>query len=155
MGFVKMKLISKKYVWAKPLTYRNLSVVDTLVIHHSASANNLTPDDIDKEHKAKGWSGIGYHFVIVPDGTIYTGRPINTVGANVENQNTHIIGICLIGNFDVGKNVPTAAQLQALIELLAYLQKIKHFPKVCGHKDLMATACPGKNFPLNKFRKGM
>lgn len=149
-----MKLISKKYIWKKPLTYRNMAVVDTLVIHHSASANNLTADDIHKEHINKGWSGIGYHFVITPDGAVYTGRPVNAVGANVENQNSHIIGICLIGNFDVGSNKPTKQQLQALRELLAYLEKIKHFKKVCGHRDLMATACPGKNFSLAEFRRG-
>ena len=81
-----------------------MAVVDTLVIHHSASANNLTADDIHKEHINKGWSGIGYHFVITPDGTVYTGRPVNAVGANVENQNSHIIGICLIGNSAQGVN---------------------------------------------------
>ena len=146
-----MELIQKQYKWATPLKYRDVKKqVDTIVHHHSASGLNLTPDQIHAEHIANGWSGIGYHFVITPDGKVYTGRPITAIGSNVENQNTHVIGICYIGNFETGK--PTEAQIKSGIALVQDLFKIKRFMNK-GHKDLMATACPGKNFPLEKFKK--
>lgn len=145
------ELIIKKYKWATPLKYRDVKKqVDTIVLHHSASGLSLTPDQIHAEHIAKGWSGIGYHFVITPDGTKYTGRPITAIGSNVENQNTHIIGICFIGNFETGK--PTEAQIKSGNELISDLIKIKKF-NIKGHRDLMATACPGKNFPMDKFKR--
>lgn len=148
-----MQIITKNYKWAKPLKYRNVKeVVDDIVLHHSASGNNLTPEQIHAEHIKKGWAGIGYHFVIAHDGKVYTGRPITAVGSNVENQNAHIIGICFVGNFEINGNVPTAAQIKSGIELINYLNKIKKF-NVKGHKDYKATACPGKNFPLEKFKK--
>src|SRR4051812_248280 len=34
-----------------------------IVIHHSASPSGSMAI-FDKEHKAKGWDGVGYHFVI-------------------------------------------------------------------------------------------
>ena len=148
-----MEINTKLYKWAFALTFRDVRTkVDTIVLHHSASGNNLTPDDIHKEHLALGWAGIGYHFVITPDGKVYTGRPITAVGSNVEMQNTHIIGICFIGNFDINKNIPTDAQIQSGKALINYLFAIKKFA-VKGHRDLMATACPGKNFPIDKFKK--
>ena len=146
-----MKIEVKKYKWATSLTFRDVKKqVDTIVMHHSASGPNLTPDMIHAEHLKNGWAGIGYHYVITPDGRIFTGRPITAVGSNVEKQNTHIIGICFIGNFDIDGHVPTPLQVEAGNFVLDELFKIKKF-KVCGHRDLMATACPGKNFPMAKF----
>ena len=146
-----MKIEVKKYKWATALTFRNVKTqVDTIVLHHSASGPNLTPDQIHAEHLKLGWSGIGYHYVITPDGRIFTGRPITAVGSNVEKQNTHVIGICFVGNFHEGTAVPTALQIAAGNFVIDELFKIKRFA-IKGHRDLMATACPGKNFPMAKF----
>lgn len=147
-----MEIINKKYKWAKPLKYRDVKKnVDIIALHHSASGLNLTPDMIHSGHLKLGWAGIGYHFVITPDGKVYMGRPITAVGANVAGHNSHVIGICFIGNFDINKNVPTQAQIKSGQELIIDLFKIKKF-MIKGHRDLMATACPGRFFPMDKLK---
>lgn len=147
-----MEIISKKYKWSKHLKYRDVRKnVDTIVLHHSASGLALTPDGIHQMHLNLGWAGIGYHFVITPDGKVHTGRPITADGANVAGHNSHVIGICFIGNFDTNKNGPTQAQIKSGQALTIDLFKIKKFA-VKGHRDLMATACPGRFFPMNEFK---
>ena len=37
--------------------------IDKIIIHHSASPIGTTVEQIDQWHKARGWTGIGYHFV--------------------------------------------------------------------------------------------
>lgn len=149
-----MQIIEKVYKWAFALTVRSLSAIKIIVLHHSASGNDLTPDAIHQEHLKKKWAGIGYHFIITPDGKIYRGRPINTVGAAVENQNTNTLNICFIGNFNIGNNKPTVAQIAACLSLIDYLfVYLKRKLPVKGHRELMATACPGKNFPLKTFQR--
>ena len=126
-----------------------------IVIHHSASKEDLTVEEIHKYHRDQlGWAGIGYHFYIRKDGKIYRGRPEQKSGAHTEpyfdkKQNKEIgvnsssIGICLSGNFEIEK--PTDNQLKSLSELLQYLKQKYGNVQVVGHRDLNATACPGKN----------
>lgn len=86
-------------------------------IIHCSDSTWGSATEIDKWHKQKGWSGIGYHFVIlnemikpdikntIYDGLIETGRPFNDdshmeqweMGAHVRGYNSNSIGICLIG----------------------------------------------------------
>lgn len=124
------------------------------IIHHSASSD-VSAATIHGWHKNQGWAGIGYHFVIRANGTIERGRPEHTIGAHAGPKgNGDSIGICLAGNFETGK--PAEAQVTALVWLLKdYLFPKYGELKVIGHKDVMATACPGRNFPWDRiFKKG-
>src|SRR5207237_9561814 len=105
-----------------------------IVIHHSASPTGSMAV-FDKEHRAKGWDGVGYHFVIgngtdSGDGQIeVTPRwPIQKWGAHaktIDNRfNEYGIGICLVGNFDVER--PTPAQIKNVTRLTAYLMPTYH-----------------------------
>jgi N-acetylmuramoyl-L-alanine amidase len=123
-----------------------------VIIHHSASPD-VPASTIHGWHLGQKWSGIGYHFVIRAGGAIERGRPEDTIGAHSGPAgNGDSIGIVLTGNFETGK--PTTAQMDSLLWLLKdYL-----FPKygvkpVIGHKDVMATACPGRNFPWEELRE--
>lgn len=121
-----------------------------IVIHHSDSDAGSAAV-VHGWHLNKGWAGIGYHFVIKRDGVIERGRPIQYVGAHTEGSNSDSIGICCIGNFMTYG--PNEAQLKSLIALIQYLQdKYGNKLKVFGHRELMATACPGTMFDLNAFR---
>ena len=60
-------------------------------------------------HLERGWSGVGYHWVITEDGTVQAGRPEYWTGAHVRRHNKGSIGICLIGEDEF-----TDAQLDAL-----------------------------------------
>ena len=111
-----------------------------IIVHH-ADAASCTVQDIYRWHKEKGWSGIGYHFFIRKDGSVYRGRPIDTIGSHCLNQNSDSIGICLEGALTQEK--PTTAQINSLKELIAYLKGIYGNIPVKGHKEFMATDCPG------------
>lgn len=117
---------------------------DWIVLHHRAGSGDVM--SLHAAHLANGWQGIGYHFYVKKDGTVFRGRPIDTVGAHVSGHNDHTIGICFEGNFEA-ETMP-AEQLKAGAELIAHIQEGYGFAlSVVCHRDLLATACPGKYFP--------
>lgn len=82
---------------------------------------------------------------------MWEGRPEWTQGAHAyqdakHEANTDGIAICLGGNFETGPG-PTEEQLNALALLIADIHtRYQDIPAI-GHKDVQATACPGKYFP--------
>ena len=117
-----------------------------IIIHHSASPD-VSAAIIHGWHLQRGWSGIGYHFVIRQDSSIEAGWPADTIGAHAgPPANGDSIGICLAGNFmDYS---PAGQQLQSLVQLLAYLREIYQADlEVLRHKDVASTECPGDLFP--------
>ena len=133
-----------------------------IVIHHSASPTGSMMV-FDKEHRAKGWDGVGYHFVIgngtnSGDGQIeVTPRwPIQKWGAHAKTldnrYNEYGIGICLVGNFDSAR--PTSKQMQSLSRLVAYLMQTYHISpgNIVGHRDTKPTDCPGRNLDIAAVR---
>ena len=60
-----------------------------IVVHCSSTraSQTVTVEDIDRMHKAKGWAGIGYHWVIYQDGSIHEGRKEKYAGAHVRHYN--------------------------------------------------------------------
>ena len=127
---------------------RDLDRVDTIVLHHSASPQDRTIYDVHRWHLERNWFGVGYHYVIHKDGTIYEGRPLDRIGAHLRGKNATTIGICVMGNFE--EHHPTEEQMVATGRLVVYL--INRFAErgqnlsVVRHRDLAATLCPGKNF---------
>ncbi|WP_295165142.1 peptidoglycan recognition protein family protein, partial [Selenomonas sp. F0473] len=103
--------------------------------------------EIHASHRAQGWAGIGYHYVVRKDGTVEAGRPHWTIGAHAYGENGHTIGIHVCGNFEIAE--PTDAQIESLAMLLANLCTDYGLPidddHVSGHCELMPTACPGMN----------
>lgn len=101
-------------------------------------------------HKAKGWSDIGYHFVIKRDGTVEKGRPLNQTGAHVQGWNQNNIGICLVGGLNEKTFAPednfTREQWRSLKPLVAELRPktAGGAAKVVGHRDFpdVHKACP-------------
>ena len=121
------------------------------IIHHSASPD-VPASTIHGWHLGQKWAGIGYHFVIRAGGAIERGRPEWALGVHAGPGNTDSIGICLAGNFEAGK--PTPAQMDALVWLLKdYLMPKYGKLSVIGHRDVMQTACPGRNFPWAELRE--
>lgn len=129
-----------------------------IILHH-ALAKVCSVYDIDNWHKRKGWAGIGYHYVIAKDGTIYTGRKESQRGAHCKEggMNTKSIGICLEGcyqdhNDQTDKEVPQA-QLEALTWLVRDVQSRYNIPleDVKKHSDYANKLCPGNYFPWHDF----
>lgn len=101
--------------------------------------------DIDRWHRAKGWDGIGYHYVIDLDGTIETGRAIEKAGAHCTGHNANSIGVCYIGGCDKQmkpKDTRTDAQKESLIALLRFLKLCYRDAKIYGHRDFSTKPCP-------------
>jgi len=136
------------------LTFNGLkkrSQTKRIIIHHSDSDTGDAAT-FHKWHLNKGWAGIGYHFVIKKDGVIERGRPEWSIGSHSgPSGNGDSIGICLVGNFM--NAVPTSAQMAVLVELIKFLESEYGKLKVIGHKDVMATACPGAMFPWDELKK--
>jgi len=122
-----------------------------IVIHHAAAAS-ASVETIHGWHKARTWSGIGYHFYVRKDGGIYRGRPLDKIGAHCTGQNSDSIGICFEGNYETSDISMPGAQFDAGIALIMYLlAKYPTITELCGHQKYVATACPGRYFPLGSM----
>ena len=119
---------------------------DEIIIHCSATpfGRAVRAADIDEWHRERGFSCIGYHFVIDLDGTIEQGRPINQEGAHVKGHNKRSIGICYIGGVSSDgrpADTRTQAQKESLCRLIWRLSVVAlrngfGLPQVLGHHDL-------------------
>lgn len=138
-----MNIIEVNYTWNGTLS--NRARTDYIALHHSESTT-ATPQQVDSWHKANGWCGIGYHFLVRKDGSIYRGRPLDKMGAHVFGMNNCSIGICAEGRYGI-ETMPLV-QKKAICELLVYLKKIYPNAKIVGHKEIGASDCPGSNYPL-------
>lgn len=121
-----------------------------IVLHHAAAVT-CSVEDIHRWHLNNGWAGIGYHFFVRKDGSVYRGRPENWNGGHTVGHNNKI-GICAEGNFET--DTMTAAQQNSISAVIAYLIGKYGDLKVYRHRDLDSTACPGKNFPFDAIVKG-
>lgn len=125
--------------------------IDEIILHHTwrPTAREYKGEQTvkaiyDFHVKNQGWSDIGYHFLIAPDGAIWAGRPIENAGAHTRGRNAHSVGVCLIGNFD--EEELTARQRTSLIVTLsALLQRFKLTPQEINfHRDYAPyKSCPG------------
>lgn len=95
-------------------------------------------------------AGIGYHYYVRKDGSIYRGRPENMAGAHCNGINSISIGICAEGNFS--EETMSNVQKQALIELVKDIKSRYDIKWVRGHKEILSTSCPGTNFPLEEIK---
>lgn len=140
-----MNIIEKTYTLNGTLQKRTKT--DMIILHHRAGNGDV--EGIDKIHKNQGWTCIGYHFYVRKDGSIYRGRKEDTVGAHAYGSNYTSIGICAEGNFET--DIMSEAQKNSIKELVAYLKNKYNISTVKRHKDVNATACPGKNYPFDEI----
>lgn len=130
---------------------RTLDKITHIAVHHSAAPANIPPERIAQYHVTNPthqWPGIGYHYYIGPDGTIYHTQDLALVSYHVYKNNDYTVGVCVAGDFtDV---IPTPAQIDAAAQLIAWLMQELNIPlgNVWGHKEfpLNVTACPGKQW---------
>ena len=143
-----MKIIETNWNWKSGLSRR--AKTNVIVLHHAA-AHTCTAQQIDNWHKGNGWSGIGYHFFIRKDGSIYRGRPEWAVGAHASGRNSDTIGVCVEGNYEEEKTMPQT-QKNSVKEILRYLKGKYPKAELKGHRDVGATGCPGKYYPLQEMK---
>jgi len=122
-----------------------------VILHHAAIDGSVQA--VHQYHRdVNGWAGIGYHFYVAKDGVIYRGRPEQWLGAHTTGFNDRI-GICAEGNFE--EDTMSAAQQNAIVQLMVYLEDKYGKLEVTRHGDHDATACPGKNYPFEAIVAGI
>ena len=131
----------------------NLQRVKGIVIHHMA---HPTADvkAVESWHINQGYSAIGYNYWVGFDGTIYEGRGLNQ-GAHTLGHNDTTIGIGFQGDYSKPFKMPVE-QFNSGIDIITYVRAIAPaVHKIGGHRDFMATACPGEYFPLAEMISGV
>lgn len=145
---------------AEPPNAASLRLLDTarpiseIIVHCTATpeGKDYTVDDIRGWHKQRGWSDIGYHYVVYRDGRVMLGRPVGQVGAHVEGHNTGTIGVSYVGGVSTdgksAKDTRTSAQRASLLWLIQQLAaKHRGVRKVSGHNQYALKACPSFSVP--------
>jgi len=116
--------------------------IDTAIVHCSASPQGRGDDaaTIHDWHCERGFSGIGYHMVILENGVMQSGRPEYWIGAHARGHNAHSLGVCLIGE---GGDA-TDEQMHSLSQLLMGWNHKYNGINVIGHNDVNShKTCPG------------
>lgn len=144
-----------------------------MTFHHAAGFSADTYEEglaqvkaiQDFHQNGRGWSDIGYHFVVDRGGRVYQGRPFldNAVtlddvpafvlGAHVGGANTGNVGVCLLGCYHPPETAYacnqeiTPAALDSMVTLFAFLSESYGIDPddLLGHRDQGQTACPGDN----------
>lgn len=140
-----------------------MRTINKIIVHCSDSKFG-DAELIDDWHKARGWNGVGYHWVIdnaFPksskvfiekyDGLVERGRPEARAGAHCRHQNHDSIGICLIGVDEF-----TLKQFKALERIVRGIQEEHNIDDrmVFGHRDFdKKKTCP--NFDVAEWVKGL
>ena len=138
---------------------KSTRTIKEIILHCSATpeGKDYSVDTIRKWHLQRGFSDIGYHYVVYRDGSIHNGRDVNISGAHCTNHNSKSIGVCYIGGLDsTGKNAKdtrTEKQKKSLVSLVKQLMSIYKLltSNVHCHNEYANKACP--SFKINDFRK--
>jgi hypothetical protein len=139
---------------AEPRVYKS-HVPIRITVHHEGTKLEVTADAARKIKAIqtwgmgpdRNWVDIPYHFLIAPNGQIYEGRNVTTVGetATEYDPTGHLLITCL-GNLE--EQEVQKEQLASLIKLIAYCSKKYNIPyeTLATHRDYSKqTTCPGKN----------
>ena len=122
--------------------------LESIIIHCSATSEkqNFDVDDIRQWHTEKGWSDIGYHYIITRAGEIQEGRFIEKSGAHAKGHNDYSVGICLVGGINSETKKPdsnfTFKQYQALDKIKDQLFDAFGTLEIIGHRDVSSKDCP-------------
>lgn len=138
--------------WMKLNSHLKVSkrTINEIIVHCSATkeGKDFTVADIKRWHLERGYSDIGYHYVIYRDGSVHEGRNVNISGAHCTGHNSHSIGVCYIGGLDAdgkAKDTRTDSQKISLLKLLKQLKSVYPKATIHGHCEYANKACPSFN----------
>lgn len=147
-----------------------MRTINAIVVHGAwtKAGVDVGVEEIRSWHLDRGFSDVGYHYVIRRDGVIEDGRPMEQPGAHVRGHNDDTIGICLVGGRDdEGPHTAdldefakqevlwefnyTRIQMASLVALVDSLRTEYADTDVCGHRDFpgVTKRCPG--FDVRQF----
>lgn len=135
-------------MYVRDINSQNKRPINEIIVHCSATqpSENIDVVALRKYHVGtKGWSDVGYHYVIRTSGVLEKGRKDTVPGAHVAGRNSRSIGICLIGGIDKqGKAEAnfTPEQYATLRELVSKLLALYPSATLHGHSEFANKACP-------------
>ena len=118
-----------------------------IILHCTATraTQSVTVKSIRNWHKARGFSDVGYHFIIGTKGELWAGRSLEFQGAHTKGHND-AIGVAYCGGIDdVGapKDTMSEAQEAVFLRLVDTLRGIYGADmRVFGHNEFSSKACP-------------
>ena len=123
-----------------------------IVLHCTATDQSAKVESIQRYWRENlGWNSPGYHWIILPNGSLRMLQDISKPTNGVAGYNANSIHISYIGGKD--RDDRTDQQKKAMYELVKKL--MKDFPKaeVKGHRDFpgVKKACP--NFEVKTWLK--
>ena len=132
--------------------------VELVGVHHTAGNPYSKVYDLAR-YQFGVFGVVAYHFLVMPDGTVYQLRPLDERVPHAYGCNDNSIAVCLAGNFD-DYPVPDAQRTSAL-QLVRWIMSKYNLGKdrVLAHRELAAysprnaTDCCGKMFNIAQFRK--
>ncbi len=133
-----------------------MRAIHKIIIHCTATreGDDISVDTIRKWHLARGWSDVGYHYVIDIKGNINAGRPIELMGSHTRGENKYSIGIAYVGGVEADGKTPkdtrTKAQKNAIIRLVKKLKGCYPDVTIHGHNEFSNKACPSYNVQNEK-----
>lgn len=149
------RVVSRAQWGARPIgpNHDPMPSITRITVHHTHDIPGMTSDSdvnlvrrVERFHMdQRGWAGIGYHYLIGRDGTVYEGRPASIQGAHARGRNNiQNLGIALIGDFD--ERLPPAVQMAGFERFLDQMRSRYQVPaaRVYGHRDFVVTECPGQ-----------
>ena len=122
--------------------------IDKIIVHCSATpkGKHFSADTIRSWHLERGFSDIGYHYIVHLDGTMEYGRMVDVQGAHCKGENKSSIGVCYIGGMDENmkewEDTRTEEQSATLVDLLSLLKKFHPNAEIYGHRDFSTKMCP-------------
>lgn len=124
-----------------------MRLLKQIIVHcaDTPSSMDIGVEEIRKWHtEERGWSDIGYHYVIRRDGKLEEGRPLDRYGAHCSGQNRDSIGICLVGRdaFNTEQYESLRGIIRGLVERFGPLT-------VHGHCEYSDKTCP--NFDVSNW----
>lgn len=128
-----------------------MRAIHKIIIHCTATreGDDISVDTIRRWHLARGWSDIGYHYVIDIKGNINAGRPIELMGSHTRGENKYSIGIAYVGGVEADGKTPkdtrTKAQKDSIIRLVKKLKGCYPDVTIHGHNEFSNKACPSYN----------
>ena len=123
--------------------------INSIFVHCTATrpSQDIGVAKVRAWHKARGWSDIGYHYLIKRDGTVQKGRSDKRAGAHTKGYNGTSLGVALVGGISE-KGRPqfnySGAQMKSLETLLQDLcfQYGIEIDQIHGHNEVSSKACP-------------
>ena len=140
-------------------TYKTNRKINQIVVHCSFSPQYRgdNAESIDRWHIER-WgekSGIGYHYVILEDGTIQKGRWADYIGSHAKGYNVGSLAICRIGGMakdGTAIHDATNKQIHSIRRLSRLLVSMYGLTQsdIRGHTELKGVnkSCPLLNMNL-------